>query len=346
MNHFDGDTMVGRDTETFEFFDKCLTASDKVICMDADLSDRSLKFFSSYGDSINIVNKHRRSVKDIRCVEERVQWLENLKVEVGSYSDAMFRIAVASQSETEALVLEKELQETYPHLKILTVTGNSKAEKEKQEIFSNINTMLEDVNVFIYSPTLEAGVDIQVPINSIYGISSCKGNSQRAFLQMIGRCRNVLNNVIYIWLDNIPINRSHCFWSFKELVDVCRYDAIVKGGRTLQLEDCYITATIKYPKLYENSIFNKVEELNKSRYLYLNYLKTLAVRKGYTFRLLEREEREKVKRDTQGIKLDWILEAEDITRPGHYSHETEERSELHRREQDDSEAMLQKCVGR
>ena len=136
----------------------------------------------------------------------------NLQKEIEGYGSGAFRIAIASQSETEALAVEESLKEQYPHLRILTVTGSSKADKEKQEIFMNINARLQDVNIFIYSPTLESGVDIQVPIHSMYGICTDKGNSQRAFLQMIGRCRNVTNPVLYLWLNDLPINNCYNFW--------------------------------------------------------------------------------------------------------------------------------------
>ena len=51
-------------------------------------------------------------------------------------------------------------------------------------------------NAFIFSPVIESGVDITIPIKKIYGVMSAQSNSQRDFLQMIARCRKVEEPVI------------------------------------------------------------------------------------------------------------------------------------------------------
>ena len=61
----------------------------------------------------------------------------------------------------------------------------------KKAYFENISTTLEECNVFIFSPVIESGVDITIPMQNIYGVMSAQSNSQRAFLQMIARCRKV-----------------------------------------------------------------------------------------------------------------------------------------------------------
>ena len=58
-------------------------------------------------------------------------------------------------------------------------------------MLEDINASLEAVNVFLYSPVIESGVDITIPVKKLYGVLSAKSNSQRAYLQMLARCRNV-----------------------------------------------------------------------------------------------------------------------------------------------------------
>ncbi len=60
--------------------------------------------------------------------------------------------------------------------------------------------------MIIYSPTIESGVDFNVEgyVNKIYGILSTKSTSQRAFLQMLSRCRKVKDNKINILLNDLP----------------------------------------------------------------------------------------------------------------------------------------------
>ena len=50
----------------------------------------------------------------------------------------------------------------------MKLTGQDSSET-KHRIFENINETLGEANVFIYSPVVEPGVDITVPVRKIYG---------------------------------------------------------------------------------------------------------------------------------------------------------------------------------
>ena len=85
----------------------------------------------------------------------------------------------------------------------------------KKEYFEDINKTLEDTNVFIFTPVIESGVDITIPIHKIYGILCSQSNSQRAYAQMPARCRNVKDGQIDV--ANGPflkINNNHNFWTY------------------------------------------------------------------------------------------------------------------------------------
>ncbi|MFM7978225.1 MAG: hypothetical protein ACKPKO_02825, partial [Candidatus Fonsibacter sp.] len=87
-------------------------------------------------------------------------------------------------------MLETDLKERFPHLKIKRLIGSDSGETKRQAL-EDINETLEEVNVFLYSPVIESGVDITVKVKKVYGLLSSSSNSQRAFLQMINRCRRV-----------------------------------------------------------------------------------------------------------------------------------------------------------
>lgn len=302
LNHFDGQTMKGKDIEIYEFFHELLTLSNKIVCFDADMSNRTLNFVTGYGEYFNIENKHENKVKTLKCINDHAYWTNKLCSEIESHDDNKFRIVVASQSETEALKLEEELKRKYPEIKILLVSGSSKSEIEKEHIYKNVNVILEDVNVFIYTPSIEAGVDITIKIDSVYGIISSKGNSQRAFLQMLARSRNVEHADIYLWTTTVKYTNCFNFWTFKEVKELNRRD---HGNCSFAVTGTYITAAPKHLKLYENSLFNKVEELNKHPDIFINYLKTLALSKGYKFECLDIQKEGTDKRpQTVNIKIE------------------------------------------
>ena len=54
LHHLDGKTMEDKNNETFVFFDLLLRMAGRVVCMDADLSCRSIEFFKEHGPYINI----------------------------------------------------------------------------------------------------------------------------------------------------------------------------------------------------------------------------------------------------------------------------------------------------
>ncbi|MFM7978867.1 MAG: hypothetical protein ACKPKO_06085, partial [Candidatus Fonsibacter sp.] len=100
---------------------------------------------------------------------------------------------ILSQSSTKVIALEAGLKERYPHLYIKRLIGPDSGETKRQAL-EYINETLEDVNVFLYSLVIESGVDITVKVKKVYGLLSSKSNSQRAFLQLINRCRCVADH--------------------------------------------------------------------------------------------------------------------------------------------------------
>ncbi|MFM7983896.1 MAG: hypothetical protein ACKPKO_31685, partial [Candidatus Fonsibacter sp.] len=93
------------------------------------------------------------------------QWNTQLDADLArNYEqDPRFRVCVVSQSSTKVVTLETELKERYPHLNIKTLIGSDSSET-KREALEDINETLEDVNVFLYSPVIESGVDITVKV--------------------------------------------------------------------------------------------------------------------------------------------------------------------------------------
>ena len=141
---------------------------------------------------------------------------------------------------------------------------------------------METCNVFIFSPVIESGVDITIPIKKKYGVMSAQSNSQKYFLQMIARCRMVEEPVINVLSDRVvAINENHNFWTYKDVYETNRH--IIHKP----------TYSIEYGKLTMSEgvderrtivpVFNKVDRLSKHPAVYLNFLKLLVERKGMPF---------------------------------------------------------------
>ena len=191
-----------------------------------------------------------------------------------------------SQSSTKVVVLETELKERYPHLNIKRLIGSDSGETKRQAL-EDINETLEDVNVFLYSPVIESGVDITVKVKKVYGLLCSSSNSQRAFLQMINRCRCVEDpNMDFLNDGRLRINSNYNFWKYAEVMELnqhtvtnTRPEFLIEDGRMRVAEN---EANSKRKSI---SVFNTVERLNKHPSVFINYLRVLANAKGMTFNI-------------------------------------------------------------
>ena len=241
------------------------------------------------------------------------KWQEKLNDDIVALydGDPGFKICIVSQSSSKAEDLMRTLSGKYPHLKSLRLVGSDSGETKKQ-LFENINETLADVNIFIYSPVIESGVDITIPIDKVYGVLSAKSNSERAYLQMLARCRNVKDREVLILNDKqFGINRNYQFWKYSDIV-ASNSDSLKISYMDMTLDGNDITVRTKEDlKRKQISIFNTVERLNKNPVIYLNYLRVLAVEKGYNF-VVDEEKPVRRKQEKINYRIEAILAAEEI----------------------------------
>ena len=192
LAHLDEKTMEKKEIEIFSFFHTLLNHSGKMLLMDGDVSQRSLSFAKNYGDITYINNKNTEGKKVINLMLCEEQWKEQLRADLTKFyeEDPSFMVCIASQGASKIDALYTEIKEQLPHLTVRKLTGTDGGATKKL-FLEDINETLSDTNVFLYSPIIEAGVDITGKVKKVYGILSAMSNSQRAFMQMINRCRNV-----------------------------------------------------------------------------------------------------------------------------------------------------------
>ena len=311
--HFDEGTMVRKEIEIWNFFDELLKHCKKMVLMDGDVSERSLSFANSYGIMTYINNRNNEQNKNFNLICDQTKWETQLHrdLEKFYYENPKFLVCIVSQTATHALSLEDSLKIKYPHLNIKRLVGLDSGGTKKR-FLEDINQSLETTNVFIYSPVIESGVDITIKVKKLYGILSCKSNSQRAYLQMLARCRNVEESRMDILNDcRFKINNNFCFWRYQEVMEL-NQDAVqqtphwdVVGGKMI------LSKTIDQRRK-SISVFNQVEKLNMHPSLFLNYLKTLALGKGMTFEVDQEVVDGEAAEKKTNYKLEAIVGAKDL----------------------------------
>ena len=112
------------------------------------------------------------------------QWQNQLATDLDKFyqEDPNFKVCIASQSSSRAVALEKELQEKFPLLAVKCLVGTDSGETKRQ-FMEDVNEALKDINVFLYSPVIESGVDITIPVKEVYGIFCSKSNGPRPFVR-------------------------------------------------------------------------------------------------------------------------------------------------------------------
>jgi hypothetical protein len=222
LNHFDERTMSNKEIQTWNFFDELLKHSRKVVLMDGDVSRRSLSFAKTYGELTYIKNTNADGQKTLNLMLDEGMWRTQLHGDLERYfgEDPGFRVCVVSQSSSMAVGLEQEIKEKHPYLKVQRLVGTDSGESKRQ-FMENINETLQDANVFIYSPVIESGVDITLPVKKLYGALCSRSNSQRAYLQMLARCRRVEESRIDILNDSsLKVNNNYNFWRYDEVLEL------------------------------------------------------------------------------------------------------------------------------
>ena len=136
----------------------------------------------------------------MHVINDPAKWEYEMYKYIGKFKniDPNFRICITSQSSKQCMSFNHDRRKKHPELKIKMLTGTHSG-ITKTVYFEDIKNTLEPCDVFIFSPVIESGVDITIPMQKIYGVMSAQSNSQRAFLQMIVRRRKVEEPVITLY---------------------------------------------------------------------------------------------------------------------------------------------------
>jgi hypothetical protein len=157
-------------------------------------------------------------------------------------------------------------------------------------------------------------IDITIPVKKLYGILCARSNSQRAYLQMLARCRRVEDPRIEVLNDPIlKVNNNYNFWRYDEVLELNRNNVEHTSPEFFADGDYLMLSDNDRNKRRKNiSIYNRVEKLNKSPSIYINYRKMLVQGKGMDSEIEEGEEGAPSVSKPKNYRVAAIMEAPDI----------------------------------
>ena len=316
LAHMDEKTMEKKEIEVFNFFNQLLEHSGKLLFMDGDISGRSLSFAKSYGEMTYINNINTGAKKVFNLILDEARWERGLHEDLQRFhaEDPNFKVVIVCQGSNKAMSLMGDLREKFPQLVVESLVGTDSGET-KRRYMEDINETLSKVNVFLYSPVIESGVDITIPVKKVYGTLCGRSNCQRAFLQMLARCRNVEDHRMDILNDTcLKLNQNYNFWQFQEVLELNKHtvqtDFVVHGHELM------VGESEQNKRRKTISVWNTAETLNKHSSIYINYLRMLLAAKGITFQTTANEDQDEEapkKAKKKNYKMSAILEAKDLT---------------------------------
>ena len=174
-------------------FQYLLGHSKHLICMDANLSNRTFKILELMRPNHPVSfheNKFKKAATDQYFVSFNINtWFGNLLKDL----DENKKVVIPINSLSDAKMIHKFLLERYPD-KSIKLYSSETPQAEKKLHFSDVNKYwLYDV--LMYTPTCSAGVSFEVEhFDSLHGYftdASCNVESCR---QMMGRVRNISTN--------------------------------------------------------------------------------------------------------------------------------------------------------
>ena len=323
LNQFSSDTMKGQAHEIYCLLENIINNSPKLIVLDGDISSRTTRFISNFGNYKYLYNENKCNIKNIKVIKNKIEYLNDIYKSL----DENKKIVIATQSSKIGKFFQKKIMERYSDKMVKLYYGKT-GDKEKKKLV-NVEQEFDEADVLIYSPTIEAGVSYDKPrFYKLYGVLSENANSQRAFFQMLPRVRKFETDEILILNEKLKYNEAK-FYTFDEikqnLINTQFDDNQLFYNKMTKIDE----KMIKQRELTSygiNYVYNLLEEKNKHKYLFLYYFKLLALNKGHNIIIEDdspdytAEEKELVKlmkHEKQLYDYKDVLEAKDIRKPEH-----------------------------
>jgi len=192
-----GSGLLKKFNDAFAKFMYMLKFSKRVICMDANVSDRTYNMLKLAGrnDILFHNNVYKNATMDkYHIIYTKSHWLYMLYEFVKKY-----KVAIPISSISDAKVLYEYLKNEYPNKKIDIYTSETDNKKKKLH-FADVATYWK-CDILIYTPTVSAGVSFELPhYDYIFGYFIDLSCPIETCIQMLGRIRDVKTKEYYICL--------------------------------------------------------------------------------------------------------------------------------------------------
>ncbi len=191
--------------ECFAKFQYLMRYSKHVICMDANIGQRTINILSQMRPAR--ITYHHNVFKNAApdtyyLTDNKAKWLGILFAALETD-----RVAIPMSSLADAKTIYKLITSRRPDLRVHIYTSETSL-KEKNEHFGAVDNYWALYDVLIYTPTVSAGVSFEVKhYKKVFGYFSDMSCPVETCCQMMGRIRDVADKSYFIYMDITHVTR-------------------------------------------------------------------------------------------------------------------------------------------
>lgn len=187
--------------ESFAMFWRLLSTAKHVICMDANISDRTYRVIQRARpfDKKKVMfhsNVYRRAAEDnYFFTDDQGAWLSALHAAVAEGK----KVVIPINNMKEARTIEAGLRSAFPG-KSVALYSSETPPSVRALHFSDVHTYWK-VDILIYTPTCTAGVSFELDhFDALYGFFTDKSCDVETCRQMSGRVRSLKDKAHFIYI--------------------------------------------------------------------------------------------------------------------------------------------------
>jgi hypothetical protein len=226
----------------FAMFQWMLATARRVVCMDANVGDRTLHVLQKMRPAHPIHfhwNQYQRAADDQYYFSaDQAVWLDHLfeRLREGQ------RVVLPTNSLAEAEAFEAAIRQRFPE-KAARLYSSRTPPSEKERHFADVHTYWSDLDVLIYTPTVSAGVSYELEhFDVLFGYFTDMSCDVETCRQMLARVRNIATKEHYVCLSGRANNLPATVDDIRRLV----YDKRTNLYRRLDEEGAQLALQFEY----------------------------------------------------------------------------------------------------
>jgi hypothetical protein len=308
----------------FAIFQWMLSTAKKVICIDANLCERTinvLKRMRSNHDIYIYHNKYNRESDNIyKITNNHYDWVSQMILLLSNDK----KIVLPTNSLLEAKIYKQIIEDSFPNKRVQLYSSETLV-SEKNEHFSNITHYWAQLDVLIYTPTCSAGISFELEhFDYVFAHMTDASCDVETCRQMLMRVRNISSKIYYIYFPPYSSNLGNYPTTIEDITNALKFkkNEMLKnyGGGNIQFEYTISGEIIFFKTNYFYLWLENVRIENLSKNNFVERFIQFTVECGATVEVLPSDGKKdcivnysQTKKDIKYLIADNIANAKDIS---------------------------------